>query len=258
MLIEKKAINQKQEEFYPIEDAIYMTNNLSGKIDLGIIFIQCPFCEKIYKREHKLAITDLEPNYCSKCKEFSAIYKINWQEDVKKENIHHTIYLYSWQPKNYRKGEIKKVLKQKGKLVGLFKLKEKRQYDDYQIGFKTEKEIREDERKKVLQEVNPIYRLLKEEGIIKSKEEIEKIIKETPHLLNEKLQNIIKEKEREKQQILKKLDKQEKRILKLEKDNLTCPLCFRKFDKIKSFTNHIREYRVKLQNYERLKEKNLG
>lgn len=150
MMEEKTTINQKKEDIYPIEEAIYMRDKANGKIDLGLIWVQCPFCERIYKREHKLAITDLEPNYCSKCKEFSAIYKIDWKEDVKKEYIHHTIYLYSWQPKNYRKGEIKKSLKQKGKLVGLFKLKEKRQYDDFQIGYKTEKEIRRDERNKLI------------------------------------------------------------------------------------------------------------
>jgi hypothetical protein len=166
-MIESKTINQKKEEIYPIEEAIYMKDKVSGEIDKGLIWVQCPFCEKIYEREHKLVITDLEPNYCSKCKEFSAIYKINWKEDVKKENIHHTIYLYSWQPKNYKKGEIKKVLKQKGELVGLFKLKERRQYDDYQIRFKTEKEIRIDERRKLIKKFTKIINLC---GIEKEKE----------------------------------------------------------------------------------------
>ena len=151
-LIKENICPITEENIYPITEAIYFKGKNNKKIDSGFIWIQCPFCEQ-YKREHKLLITESKVNYCNKCKEFSAIYKIHWGEEVKKKNIVHTITLFSWQPKTYRKKDIKEILKQKGTIVGLFKIKEKKEYDDYQIKYKTEKEIREDERRKVLKQI---------------------------------------------------------------------------------------------------------
>jgi hypothetical protein len=153
MNTEYKTKNLNKEEIHPIMNAIYFKGKNNGRIDSGYIWIQCPFCEDIYKRENKLLVTESEVNYCKKCKEFSAIYKIKWEEEVKRDYILHTIKLFSWQPKTYRKGDIKEVLKKKGETIGIFKIKEKREYDDFQIGYKTEKEIRDDERKKVLKEI---------------------------------------------------------------------------------------------------------
>jgi len=72
------------------------------------------------------------------------------------------------------------------------------------------------------------------------KEKIEEITRE-----NFRLNRIIEGDKEETKREISKIKKE----LKLMKKGLPleCPICFRKFDKAKSFTNHIREYRRKLE-----------
>jgi len=98
---------------------------------------------------------------------------------------------------------------------------------------------------------NKIKRKLEEEDILKSKEEVELILKENIKDRIIELRKEIKKFNEEKQkEINKEFHKIEIRIKELEKELLTCPICFRIFDKKKSFTNHIREYRNKLASIE--------
>lgn len=108
-----------------------------------------------------------------------------------------------------------------------------------------------------------VLNTLKAEGILKPKGKIERLcLSYIDDKLNDVKNRISKIKqeteeltERAKHYIEAKLKKHEKRIIRLEEDVLTCPICFRKFDKAKSFTNHIREYRKKLEKIKNRKEK---
>jgi len=51
----------------------------------------------------------------------------------------------------------------------------------------------------------------------------------------------------QKEEFMKEIQKINEELTKIKEEKLTCPLCFKKFENIKSFTNHIRAYRKKLE-----------
>jgi len=102
-------------------------------------------------------------------------------------------------------------------------------------------------------EVNMILEL-KKGGILKTKEEILEILKKEPIRFIAELKNLISYK-KEAENLKKENKEIKKELERLSKNKFTCPICFRKFTKPKSFTNHIREYRIKLEKYRR-REKN--